>query len=181
MVVARFQIPARARHHKQFRSPTPTGRGYRRSWPARFGRTSCQPPLDHRPANRRPDHLSRAPGPAAIFPWFLRTDRKVVATLVMPVRGARRATCHPVPPDLASDFDVVQDAKLTRLRLEIPGSLRPSRPLRKLLWYRFASNHPLQVLLGDLRESPQVGELILKRVVGAVIPIAPPRLSRAPQ
>ena len=72
VVVASLRNPARDRHRRQFRAPTPTGWRCRRSSPARFGRTLAIAPhaslrSDHRPAHRGPNHLLVQPAQQQYF------------------------------------------------------------------------------------------------------------------
>src|ERR1700691_1568934 len=113
---------------------------------------SCRPPIDNGPANRRPDHLSRATRPAAVFPRLFHGHSQVVSALVTSLRRARWAASHPVPADLTPHHDIIQDSELTRLRLEVPGCLRPARPLGEFVRNSLARDHLLQVLFLDPRK-----------------------------
>src|SRR5689334_24681750 len=97
------------------------------------------------------------------------------------MRGARRATSHPVPAGLPPHLDVFQNSELAWLRLKILWTFRSARVLSEFLRDRLSSNHALQVLLFHFLDPLQVRELILQLVVGAVEPMSPaPALPRSP-
>src|SRR5258708_5213498 len=77
-------------------------------------RHSCEPPLGDRPAQCCANHLFRAARPAAVLPGLLDRDRQVVSALVVPSRGARWASSHPVAAYLPLHLDVVQNPELSR-------------------------------------------------------------------
>src|SRR5580658_6859010 len=81
-------------------------------------------PLGNRASQSGPDHFFGAAGPADVLLRFVNRDREVVAAPVTIPCGARRTSCNPVPPDLPSHLDVVQDVKLSAWRRILPARRR---------------------------------------------------------
>jgi len=129
-------------------------------------------------AHCRPNHVSRAAGPADVLARVLDRDREVISAAVVPLFGAGWAAGDIVVPHCAElGVDVVEDPEFwpTHVSPHLPFSLRFW--WSELRWDGLPGNQAGKLITGHLGKRNQVAHLLLKIFIGAVKPEA---LSCAP-
>ena len=125
----------------------------------------------HRAAECRPNHFSRATGPADVLAGIFNRDREIVAAGVVAFFSAGWTPRHIVVPNRAkAGADVVKDSECSGVSRYV--QLRLGFGWRKLRWDCLPGDQPGELLTCHLRKRVEVAHLRPDILIGAAKPEA---------